>query len=233
MKIQCVILRGFRCFGSTATTIGLSEHITTLVGANASGKTAFLEALSRVFGVTRDQRTIRRTDFHVPPGTSSDDRSSRELSIDVRLVFPELEQEGAPTHAVPPCFHHMVVEKPGGTPFCRVRLEAKWTDDGTIDGDIEQNSWWVVADDETPSDEQKRPLAPHERGLIQVHYVPATRDASKQLTIATGAMAGRLLRAINWSTATQETVEEASERIRKAFGDEVAIQVINDALIRR
>ena len=137
-------LQGFRCFGSTATTIRLSEQITTLVGVNASGKTAFLEALLRVFGVTRDQRTIRRTDFHVSPGVSSDDRNSRELFIDVRLVFPELVKEGASTHAVPPCFHHMVVDKPGGTPLCRVRLEAKWTDDGTIDGDIEQCSWWVV-----------------------------------------------------------------------------------------
>ena len=148
LRIQSVTLRGFRCFGSTGTTIRLSERITILVGTNASGKTAFLEALSRVFGVTRDQRTIRRTDFHVPPGVSADDRSSRELSIDVYLVFPELAQENAPIHAVPPCFHHMVVEKPGGTPFCRVRLEARWTDDGTTDGDIEQSLWWVVTDDE-------------------------------------------------------------------------------------
>jgi putative ATP-dependent endonuclease of OLD family len=80
MKIYSVTVKGFRCFGSVPTVIKLSDGITALVGAKGSGKTALLEALLRVFGVTSKQRTVVQTDFHVPPGTSDDDRSSRERS---------------------------------------------------------------------------------------------------------------------------------------------------------
>src|SRR5262249_14380506 len=54
--------------------------------------------------------------------------------------------------------------------------------------------------------------------------------ASTQLTNATGAMAGRLLRAVAWSQATKQTVQDASQKIREAFGNEKAIQGINTAL---
>lgn len=234
MKIDSITLQGFRCFGTTPTVIRLSDGITALVGANASGKTALLEGLSRVFGVTSKQRTILRSDFYLPPGTSTDDRSERELYIDVRLIFPELEENGTarPT-TVPPCFNHMVVEELNSIPFVRVRLEAKWIDDGTIDGAVEQKLWWVRTDDEWPKDDKKRPCEASERGLIQVHYVPATRDPSSQLTSATGAMVGRLLRAIAWSPETQQSIQAASQQIREVFGQESAITSINQTLASR
>jgi putative ATP-dependent endonuclease of the OLD family len=63
MKIESVTIKGFRCFGNEPTTVKLSQGITALVGANGSGKTALLEALLRVFGITSKQRTILRSDF--------------------------------------------------------------------------------------------------------------------------------------------------------------------------
>ena len=56
-------LRNFRCFGDSPTTVELAEYITALVGANGSGKTALLTALTRLFGTTQSMRTIRRSDF--------------------------------------------------------------------------------------------------------------------------------------------------------------------------
>ena len=170
MKIHSVSLRGFRCFSDTLTTVNLSEGITTLVGTNGSGKTAFLEALARVFGVTREQRTVRKSDFYADPNKSPADVQSAELCIDIRLSFPELVDADCPPDAVAPCFRHMMVAEPGGNPFCRILLEATWSDDGTIDGDIEQKLWWVVSTEETPKEEHPQFLGPRqierrERGI--------------------------------------------------------------------
>ena len=149
MKIDSITLKGFRCFGSTPTTVKLSDGITAFVGANGSGKTVLLEAILRVFGITARQRTVVRTDFHVPIYILRDDDSSRELYIDICLTFPELaDNDTLVDSAVPSCFRHMVVDELNGIPFVRIRLEAKWIDDGTIDGDIEQKLWWVRTSNE-------------------------------------------------------------------------------------
>lgn len=87
MKIDSITFKGFRCFGNTPTTVKLSEGITALVGANGSGKTALVEGLLRVFGITGKQRTILRSDFHVPLGMYGDNCNNRDLYIDIRLIF--------------------------------------------------------------------------------------------------------------------------------------------------
>ena len=78
MKIASITLRNFRRFGDSPTTVELAEDITALVGANGSGKTALLTALNRLFGTTQNMRTMRRSDFHLPPGGATDDPSDRE-----------------------------------------------------------------------------------------------------------------------------------------------------------
>ncbi len=66
MYIERVLLNNFRCFGPVATTIDLAPGLTTFVGVNGAGKTAVLQALQRLFGITGEQRRLRRQDFHVP-----------------------------------------------------------------------------------------------------------------------------------------------------------------------
>ncbi|MBP5972258.1 AAA family ATPase [Brasilonema sp. CT11] len=236
MKIESITLKGFRCFGNTPTTVKLSRGITAFVGANGSGKTALLEALVRVFGITNKQRTISRNDFYVSPNITNEHISTHDLYIDIRLSFPDLEEDSDSTQAnpaIPACFHHMQVDRLNGTPFVRIRLEAKWEDDGTIDGNIEQKLWWIRTANESPTDEEKRPCEASERGLIQVHYIPATRDPSSQLTSAAGAILGRLQKAIVLSTETQQSIQTASQQIREVFGKEQAIVSINQILVSR
>ena len=88
MYIQTVTLKGFQCFGETPTKIGLTKSITTLIGANGSGKTALLTGLLRLFAVTRNQRTVKRNDFHIPASKDAIDIKTLDLWIDVRLSFP-------------------------------------------------------------------------------------------------------------------------------------------------
>ena len=65
MFIERLTLTNFRCFGAE-TNIDLTPGLTTFIGANGSGKTAVMQALQRLFGITGDQRHIRRQDFYVP-----------------------------------------------------------------------------------------------------------------------------------------------------------------------
>lgn len=89
MKIESLTLKGFRCFGPDGTTITFEHGVTALVGGNSAGKTALLQELSRLFGVTPSQRRIILRDFHLSPD-EAELQSGASLSIDVRLSFPEL-----------------------------------------------------------------------------------------------------------------------------------------------
>src|SRR5262245_6881874 len=97
-------IAGFRCFGLKPQKLELSGNFTAIVGPNASGKTAILQALCKLFGITRAQRTIRRSDFHLAPGISPDDRSPRDLFIEVIVALPELAKESATADTVAPAF---------------------------------------------------------------------------------------------------------------------------------
>ncbi|WP_254221614.1 AAA family ATPase [Burkholderia multivorans] len=66
MYIEQLLLTNIRCFGPSGTSIDLTSGLTTFVGVNGAGKTAALQALQRLFGITGEQRRLRRQDFHVP-----------------------------------------------------------------------------------------------------------------------------------------------------------------------
>lgn len=233
MRVKSITISGFRCFGADAQLIDITGDLTAIIGPNASGKTAVLQALCKLFGVTRSERTIRRSDFHLPIGLSPDDRTKRMLTIDIILALPELAKGSATAHTVAPAFKHMQIAGPGAEPVCRMRLEAQWEDDGTIEGEVTQNLYWVDKLGDKITDDDKRVVAALDRGLIQVYYTPATRDAEAQIRASTGALAARLLRAIEWSKKTRDTVATATNDLSRAFGAETAIGAISSALSER
>jgi putative ATP-dependent endonuclease of the OLD family len=233
VRIQSITIAGFRCFGPDPQLIEVTGDLTAIVGPNASGKTAVLQALCTLFGVTRAQRTVRRSDFHLPPGVPPDDRTKRSLFVDVIIALPELAKGSATAHTVAPAFRHMQIAGPKATPICRMRLEAQWEDDGTAEGEVTQNLCWVDKLGDEITDDDKRTVSALDRGHIQVYYTPATRDAETQIRASTGALAARLLRAIEWSTKTRDTVDAATKELSKAFGAEAGIDAISAALSDR
>lgn len=120
MKIESITISNFRCFGPDPITIELDD-LTCFVGSNGTGKSAVLQALAKVFGVTMADRKIEASDFHVKQGGKITDEPERFLFIEIKLRFPELNTEGIPS-GVAECFNQMVVTEQGGEPFCRVRL---------------------------------------------------------------------------------------------------------------
>lgn len=227
MFIERLSLTNFRCFGPEATSIGLTSGLTTFVGVNGAGKTALMQSLQRLFGVTGDQRRLRRQDFHVPAAELVAPLQ-RSFVLEAIIAFPELDTDGSGGAAIPEFFHQMAAEE-GGKLKCRLRLEATWTDDGSLDGAIEQKYWAVRTFGEF-TDADCTELKATDRARIQMIYVPATRDGASQVT---AFVRGRLWRAINWSQAVRGTFTNAGAALNGAFAGEPAVDLIAVAVTRR
>lgn len=98
---------------------------------------------------------------------------------------------------------------------------------------MSQELFWVDTLDDAPAQDKCHPVSAADRGLIQLYYTPASRDAAAQTRATTGALAARLLRAIEWSSETEEAVQDASDNLATAFESESAIAAITKALQTR
>ena len=127
----------------------------------------------------------------------------------------------------------MHIDVPKARPVCRMRLEARWEDDGTADGEVTQELFWKDPLDDKNKDDHKHPVSLFDRGLIQVYYTPASRDAGTQIRASTGALAARLLRAIEWSEVARTAINESIRKLSAAFSAEAAITAISTALSNR
>jgi putative ATP-dependent endonuclease of the OLD family len=233
LRVASVTIAGFRSFGPDPARIDFTGGLAAVVGSNASGKTALLQSLVKVFGISRAERAIEPSDFHVPPDEDPRERKDRELSIDVIIALPEFAGPNPPAGTIAQVFRHMRIDSPGADPVCRIRLEASWEDDGTTDGEISQELFWIETLEDPIAEEKRVPLSASDRALIQLYYTPASRDAAKQIRATTGSLAARLLRAIEWSDATKTAVDEAQTNVNESFDAEAAISSIADALNER
>lgn len=233
MKIESLTLQNFRCFGTNPQTFSLSEDITAFVGSNGTGKTAAMQALLRMFGISEEQRRIRRQDFHVPRDEKIPPQQ-RDLVIEAILVFPELENEDddvadKAAATVPSFFKHLSVSEDGKLK-CRFRLEAKWVDDGSAEGAIEPPRFWGVRKlSGIPEDDEKESVSVLDRAAIQIVYIPATRDGAAQVS---QLLRGRLWRAIKWTEQTKGKISELGEEINKQFSAVSAIKEITENLTK-
>jgi hypothetical protein len=197
---------------------------------NGAGKTAVLRALCRLFGASQTSRKLRPTDFHVPLGEKLESREERELMIEARLDFPELIDgiDDIAEGTIPPSFEQMVVSEPGSAPYCRIRLEGKWTQTGVDSGDIEEKLWWITSSEADPEGCRIN-VRPHDRARIQVHYVPASRDTATQLANVSGTMLHELLSAVKWTDEMRDQVKEAATRLHDLLVSVPAVDYINSA----
>lgn len=227
MFIERLTLTNFRCFGPDPRTISLESGLTAFVGVNGAGKTAVMQALQRLFGVTGDQRRLRRQDFHVPTAEAESARQ-RSFVIEAILAFPELDAEDGDTAAVPEFFHQMAADS-GGRLKCRLHLQATWTEDGSLDGAIEQKFLAIrTLGDFTEADCIE--LKAIDRARIQMIYVPAARDGASQVA---AFLRGRLWRAIDWSQDVRDVFAEAGGTLNGAFGGEAAVDLVALAVRQR
>lgn len=230
MKIEKIRLKNFRCFGHETEELNFEKVLTALVGGNGSGKTAVMQAVSRLFGTSSMQRSVKRRDFHVPVD-QRELQSGDSLFVEAVLAFPELaEQDFSSLDAVPEFFNQMAASGQGEPLKARIRLQATWTDDGTPEGAIEEDIRWIRAlDDDFEWDDCPR-VQPVERSSIQFIYLPASRDATTQVT---ALLKGRLWQAAKWSKAFKDVSSDNAGQIQSRFEEEEPSSFLLERLSKR
>ena len=142
MKLSKLKLYNYRCFGSEEQIIAI-DKLTTFIGNNSAGKTAALSALNTLFSENINDRTLYRSDFHLPKDKEPNELEKQELYIEAVFTFDELQTPTpTDTYAIPVFFNQMVVSEPGGIPYLRIRLEATWEKSASIDGSIESHIFY-------------------------------------------------------------------------------------------
>ena len=206
MKLTKVIINNFRSFGESQV-IEFNNQ-TVLLGNNSSGKTTVLQALSKLFSDKQNDRIIKKSDFHLPKG-SRPGENTRNLFIETIFEFDELDGT-LYSPAIPSFFEHFTVSQDGVKPFLRIRLESSWEDDGTIEGSVDTQFYYISSDEDTIRDEDKHRAPRKDLDKIRVLYVPASRTPEKELGNASGSMLSRLVNSINW---TEDEINEITDKI--------------------
>jgi putative ATP-dependent endonuclease of OLD family len=228
MRISKLTYWNFRCFGPAPTTLDLDAS-TVLIGSNGTGKTAALSALVKMFGPRPSDRLIEFEDFYLAPGTNEDKVTELGLWIEAKIEFPNPDA-GEGEHGIAECFRHMAIDGPNGSLFCRIRLEADWSRNGTSVGEVEQNLYWIVSEEADPPENSKKRISAQDRANIAVIYVPASRDPASQLRQASGTLLQPLLKAIEWAAGTRDAATEAAAQVRSAVREEAAVQTLEKAI---
>jgi putative ATP-dependent endonuclease of the OLD family len=226
VKIEQVTLQNFRSFGPEPTTLDLAER-TALIGSNGSGKSNAMLALLRVFGSTPQERTLDPSDVHVPHGKRLDELGPVTVGVEVRIALPEIESDPVSVAAV---FNQMVVSAPGTTPYCRVRLEGRWSGGASDEGEMDTSLAWLASTDAIPKPEHVHRMTPADRARIRVHYVPATRDPARQLRAVSTTLLARLFRGVEFSSKLVDLLAMTSKGVRSAFQEEAGIKTITGAV---
>jgi putative ATP-dependent endonuclease of OLD family len=218
MKISTLRLSNFQSFGPQPTTVEL-DALTYVLGPNGSGKTAVLEALSRLFSPLAAQRQIRPEDFHVPVDRAASEVQATQptLWLEVDVMCPEAGADGQ--HAsVPPNFAHMRIDTASGIPRIRVRLTAQLAADGVIDEKIE----YVLQADEAGLPTRSAQMSRYDRAQIEVYYLPARRDPVDHIAYTAASLIGRSLRAADW-TSERDTLSGLNAQITDTLGANAAV----------
>ena len=230
MIIKEIIIKNFRCFGPDEETIKFDD-LTTIIGANSSGKSALLGALLKLFGRNGKERELKRSDFHVPMGIKPEEIDENILYIEAIISFPELmTDKTAAEITVPSLFQRMVVDNVNTDPYVRIRLDACWKKGNTPDGDIDLNLSFITAsredDDGTSDDNKSQARVSDIRSNIQMIYVPAIREPSHQLKNASGTILWRILNGINWPKDINEQINDHMEPINSMFDDQGGVKQV-------
>ncbi len=231
LRLQTLAAQGFRCFNPEGIVISLDE-LSCFIGPNGAGKTAALTALRRLFGVDASERRIRPDDFFLKDGKLLSDISERSLRLEATFVIVSKGGDTEDDLAGAAVFEHMVVGEPGGPLYLRVELLATWHDDGTLEGDIEQQLHWITtaSDQMSEIEDSRRKMSGADRALIRAVYVSATRDPAAEVRAIAGTGLGRLLRGAKWSDDLRNLLRDQTDDLEGQLGNESALDAVRKAV---
>ncbi|MBS4203523.1 ATP-dependent nuclease [Lederbergia citrea] len=231
MIITELYINNFRSFGKDEQVVKIDD-LTALIGANSSGKTSLITALLRLFGQKNIDRTLVKTDFHIPSNAAISLIKELNLSIEAKIIFPELEsQSPREIETIPEFIKHLVIEQTGKAPYLRIRLKGKWLQGSSPEGNIEQELYYIkvpYGDNEEDEDLVKVPI--HHKNLIQMMYVPAMRNPTSQLKNASGTLLWRIFDGIKWPEKLDEEIEALTAPIEDLFMGVEGIKNVQEIL---
>ncbi|MBY4764447.1 ATP-dependent nuclease [Streptococcus uberis] len=227
MKLKKVKINNFRSFGERQI-IEINNQ-TVLIGNNSSGKTTVLDALRKLFSDKQNDRIIRKSDFHLRKGMKPG-QNSKSLFIETIFVFDELQGQSY-SPAIPTFFEHFTVSEGYDNPFLRIRLESSWEDDGTVEGSIDTQIYFISSGDENFSEKDKHHAPRRDLDKIRLLYVPASRNPDKELGNSSGSMLSRLVNSINWTSDEINMITEKIDELNDIFLSETsALKQINQGI---
>jgi len=206
-------IHNFRSFGEKET-ININEQ-TVLIGNNSSGKTTVLQALSKLFSDKQSERIIRKRDFHLPKDANPGE-NCKSLCIETYFEFDELETDSYGS-AIPIFFEHFIISNENEKPFLRIRLESFWEDDGTVEGSIDTQIYYVLSTEDSPKEEHMHHASRRELDKIRLLYVPASRNPEKELGNSSGSMLSRMVNSINWTEEEIDSIRNQIESLNNTF----------------
>lgn len=231
MLISELHISNFRSFGNESQMIEIAD-LTALIGANSSGKTSLIMALLRLFGQKNTDRTLIKTDFHIPESADISKIKEIDLMIEAKVIFPELKLESpANIKTVPEFIKHLIIEETDADPYLRIRLKGKWIQGSTPEGNIEQELVYVkipYGHEEKEEDLTRVPI--HHQKLIQMMYIPAMRDPAKQLKNASGTLLWRIFDGIDWPENLNDDIKSLTSPIETLFKENPSIKDIQGIL---
>ncbi|WP_261698104.1 ATP-dependent nuclease [Staphylococcus equorum] len=231
MLISELHISNFRSFGNESQMIEIAD-LTALIGANSSGKTSLIMALLRLFGQKNTDRTLIKTDFHIPESADISKIKEIDLMIEAKVIFPELKLESpANIKTVPEFIKHLIIEETDADPYLRIRLKGKWIQGSTPEGNIEQELVYVkipYGHEEKEEDLTRVPI--HHQKLIQMMYIPAMRDPAKQLKNASGTLLWRIFDGIDWPENLNDDIKSLTSPIETLFKEIPSIKDIQGIL---
>ena len=157
-----------------------------------------------------------KSDFHINQNEETPP-IERNLWIEANFLFPELLDDEEHS-TIPEFFNQMRLDVGEEIPRIRYRLTASMG----INGDIEENLYYILDVDENNEPITKTLVPRSDRNQIQAHYLPARRDPSNHIGFGTNALLGRLLRSINWDIE-RENINSLSEQINSCITDNSSI----------
>ena len=219
MKIKKLIVDGFRSFG-TRTVIEFSKE-NAFIGNNGSGKTSCLLAMNKMFSPNASERSITRNDFYMCSENKS--VSSRKLMIEAIFQLDNA-LNGKDQDAEREYWRRLLVESNNSCPILRVRLNAEWTDDGSVEGSVDTKYSFILSPENTTREDENSQLARRsELSSIRFIYIPATRNPEKQLGNASGALITHLIKKMKWSDEIRDKLMELGKNTNDVFWEEAGV----------
>ena len=228
MYISKLIIKGFRCFDTEGVVFYSVHKMNVFLGHNSAGKTTAMEAMLKLFGRTRAEREIKKTDFYRTTTCSNLPEDSK-LSIEAQLIFDEDD------NSVPLYFNSLFIDSPQGKPYIRIRLDATWrkdsrNTDGIVDTDVH---YLINPESEDSIHPVRRPLKSVDYSRIQLYYIPAVRKTSDELKYTSNSLMHRILKLISYDDTFQANTSATFKQVDTSIQQKSDFKVVKAQLIEK